>query len=155
LQRGKKIVGRLSAGPYALHSIASDGAKSNTLRVAKRVMLVDDNPAIRHALQHVFEFSPEWNVCGEAENGREGIEKAKTLKPDLIVLDVSMPEMSGIEAARVIHDIMPTVPLILCSLYTDDVLRAEAKSAGIKAVVSKTQNMQVLLQEATELLRAS
>jgi len=50
---------------------------------------------------------------------------------------------------------MPDVPLILCSLYTDDVLRAEAKSAGIKAVVSKTQNMQVLLREATELLRAS
>ena len=118
-------------------------------------MLVDDNPAIRHALQHVFEFSPEWNVCGEAENGREGIEKAKALKPDLIVLDVSMPEMSGIEAARVIHDIMPDVKLILCSLHADDVLQAEAKSAGIEVVVSKTQNMQVLLREARELLRAS
>ena len=149
------MVGRLSAGLYALHSIASDGAKSNTLRVAKRVMLVDDNPAIRHALQHVFEFSPEWKICGEAENGREGIEKAKALKPDLIVLDVSMPVMSGIEAARVIHDIMPDVQLILCSLHTDDVLQAEAKSAGVKVVVSKTQNMQVLLREASELLRAS
>jgi DNA-binding NarL/FixJ family response regulator len=123
--------------------------------VAKRVMLVDDNPAILKALHNVFEFSSELAVCGEAASGREGIEKAKILKPDLIVLDVSMPEMNGIETAKAIHGIMPKVPLILCSLFSDGLLNAEALSAGIRAVVSKTQNMQVLVSKASELLRAS
>ena len=89
---------------------------------------MDDNPAIRKALHNVFEFSSDWSVCGEAANGREGIEQAKRLKPDLIVLDVSMPEMNGIDAARVLHKIMPRVPLILCSLHTDEHLSAEARS---------------------------
>ena len=118
-------------------------------------MLVDDNAAIRRALHYVFDVSSEWTVCGEAESGREGIEKAKTLRPDLIVLDVSMREMNGIEAARVIHDIMPQVPMILCSLHTDELLRSEARSAGVQAVVSKTQNMQILVSTARELLRAA
>jgi len=117
-------------------------------------MVVDDNAAIRKALHNVFEFSSDWSVC-DAANGREGIEKAKRLKPDLIVLDVSMPEMNGIDAAKVIHRIMPEVPLILCSLFTNERLAAEAQSAGVQAVVSKTQNMQALVSKARELLRAS
>ena len=119
-------------------------------------MLVDDNPAIRQALHKVFELRSDWAVCGEATNGREGIEQAKLLKPDLIVLDVSMPGMNGLEAARVIHGIMPKIPLILCSLHTDEVLGREAKSAGVVAVFSKTQNMdRQLVSKATELLHAS
>lgn len=116
---------------------------------------MDDSPAIRQALHKVFELYSDWAVCGEAANGREGIEKAKLLKPDLIVLDQSMPEMNGLEAARVIHGIMPQVLLILCSLHTDEILGREAESAGVVAVVSKTQNMQTLVNKASELLRAS
>jgi DNA-binding NarL/FixJ family response regulator len=120
--------------------------------VIKRIMLVDDNPAIRRALHNVFEFNQDWDVCGEASNGREGIEKAKTLRPDLIVMDVSMPVMNGLEAARVIHDTMPTILVILCSLHTDEALRAEARHAGVRAIVSKTQNIQTLVSKASELL---
>jgi two-component system, NarL family, nitrate/nitrite response regulator NarL len=121
--------------------------------VIKRIMLVDDNAAIRQALHHVFDFSPEWDVCGEASNGREGVEKAKSLHPDLIVMDVSMPVMNGLEAARVIHETMPTILVILCSLHTDDTLRFEARQAGVRAIVSKTQNMQTLVSKARELLQ--
>ncbi len=123
--------------------------------VIKRVMLVDDNPAIRQALHNVFEFYSDWDVCGEAANGMEGIEKAKLLRPDIIVLDMSMPEMSGLDAARVIHGIMPQVPLILCSLHAEETLRVEARSAGVVAIVSKTQNMQTLVNKARELVRAA
>ena len=118
-------------------------------------MLVDDNPAIRQALHKVFALQSDWAVGGEAANGWEGIEQAKLLKPDLILLDVSMPGMNGLEAARVIHGIMPKVLLILCSLHTNEVLGREAKSAGIVAVFSKTQNMERLVSKAAELLRAS
>ena len=88
-------------------------------------------------------------------NGRDAIEKAQKLRPDLIVLDVSMPVMSGLDAARVLRRIMPAVPLILCSLHTNDVLEQEASAAGVNAVVSKAQNMQVLFNKARELLEAA
>jgi DNA-binding NarL/FixJ family response regulator len=121
--------------------------------VIKRIMLVDDNAAIRRALHHVFDFNPDWDICGEASDGREGIEKAKALHPDLIVMDVSMPVMNGLEAARVIHETMPRTLVILCSLHTDDALRFEARQAGVRAIVSKTQNMQMLVSKARELLQ--
>jgi CheY-like chemotaxis protein len=120
--------------------------------VPKRIMVVDDNPAIRRALKNILEFTDGWVVCGEAVDGRDGIEKAQKLNPDLIVLDASMPVMNGLEAARVLRQIMPHVPLILCSLHTDDVLRKEASNAGVNAVVSKAQNIQTLIHRARELL---
>ena len=120
--------------------------------VPKRIMVVDDNPAIRRALKNILEFTDGWVVCGEAVDGRDGIEKAQELNPDLIVLDASMPVMNGLEAARVLRQIMPHVPLILCSLHTDDVLRKEASNAGVNAVVSKAQNIQTLIHRAQELL---
>jgi DNA-binding NarL/FixJ family response regulator len=70
----------------------------------------------------------------------------------LIVLDASMPVMNGLEAARVLHQIMPQVPLILCSLHTDDVLRREAINVGVNAVISKAQDIQTLIHRARELL---
>src|ERR1700758_3471838 len=115
-------------------------------------MVVDDNPAIRRALKNILEFNDGWVVCGEAVDGREGIEKAKQLHPDLIVIDVSMPVMNGLDAARVLHQIMPQVPLILCSLHTDEVLRKEAINAGVNASISKAQNIQTLRHQAQELL---
>ena len=115
-------------------------------------MVVDDDPAIRRALKNILEFTDGWVVCGEAVDGRDGVEKAKSLNPDLIVLDVSMPVMNGLEAARVLHQIMPQVPVILCSLHTDEVLRKEAAHAGVDAVISKAQNMQTLIHKARELL---
>jgi DNA-binding NarL/FixJ family response regulator len=120
--------------------------------VPKRIMVVDDNPAIRRALKNILEFNDGWVVCGEAVDGRDGIEKAQRLNPDLIVLDASMPVMNGLEAARVLHQIMPQVPLILCSLHTDDLLRKEAINAGVNAVISKAQNIQTLIHRARELL---
>lgn len=138
---------------YALHSIVRCAGSANNRGVMKRIMLVDDNDAIRRSLHHVFDFNPDWDVCGEASNGLEGVEKAKTLHPDLIVMDVSMPVMNGLEAARVIHETMPGVLVILCSLYTDDSLRSEAREAGVRAIVSKTQNVQMLVSKARELLQ--
>ncbi len=123
--------------------------------MAKRIMVVDDNPAIRRALKNILEFTPEWEVCGEAADGRDGIEKAKMLSPDLIVMDLSMPVMNGLEAARILHEIMPSVPLILCSLHTDRVLQREATAAGITTVFSKAENMQTLISKARELLHTA
>jgi CheY-like chemotaxis protein len=117
-------------------------------------MVVDDNPAIRKIFRNILEFDRDWIVCGEGVDGRDGVEKAKALNPDLIVLDVSMPVMNGLEAARILHEIMPDVPVILCSLHTDRILEAEARDAGVNAVFSKAENMQMLISKARELLSA-
>ena len=118
-------------------------------------MVVDDNPAIRRILRNILEFNDGWIVCGEAVDGRDGVEKAKLLMPDLIVLDVSMPVMNGLEAARILHQIMPAVPVILCSLHSDRLLEMEARGAGVTAVFSKAENMQTLITKARELLHTA
>ena len=123
--------------------------------MTKRIMVADDNPSIRRALRHILESRQDWMVSSEAVDGRDAIDKAQKLHPDLIVLDVSMPVMNGLDAARVLRHIMPAVPVILCSLHTDEVLQAEASAVGVKAVVSKAQNMQVLVNKAEELLEAA
>ena len=85
----------------------------------KSVLVVDDNAAIRQALRQLFTSEADFAVCGEARNGREAIEKADDLNPDLIVMDLSMPVMNGIDATRVLKRLMPTVPLIMYSALGD------------------------------------
>ena len=118
----------------------------------KSVLVVDDNAVIRHAVCQLFTSEADFDVCGEAENGREAIEKAKELHPDLIVMDLSMPVMNGIEAARALRKLMPTVPLIVFSEYSDVFSENEARSAGVSALVSKSEHVSVLIAKARALL---
>jgi chemotaxis response regulator CheB len=84
--------------------------------MAKTVLIVDDNAYIRQALCDLFKREADFEVCGEAENGKEAVAKARELHPDLIVLDLSMPVMNGLNAARELKRLMPTVPLLMYSL---------------------------------------
>jgi DNA-binding NarL/FixJ family response regulator len=120
--------------------------------MAKTVLLVDDNAAIRDVLCGLFGSQTDFEVCGEAENGQEAIEKAERLRPDLIVMDRSMPVMNGIEAARVLKRLMPAAPLIIFSEYSDVFSEQEARSAGVSALVSKSEHVSVLLGKARSLL---
>jgi len=121
--------------------------------VAKSVLIVDDTASIRRALRQVFGSEADFDVCGEAENGREAIEKAQELNPDLIVLDLSMPVMNGIDAAKVLKRLMPAVPLIVFSEFSDVLSAEEAHSAGISALVSKSEHISLLVGKARALLR--
>jgi DNA-binding NarL/FixJ family response regulator len=118
----------------------------------KSVLLVDDNAAIREALCQLFTSQADFEICGEAKNGQEAIEKARELRPDLIVMDLSMPVMNGIEAARLLKRSMPTVPLVIFSEYSDVFSENEARSAGVSALVSKSQHLSILLGKARALL---
>ena len=120
--------------------------------MAKSVLVVDDNAAIRHVLCQVLTSEADFDVCGEAENGEEVIEKAQALHPDLIVMDLSMPVMNGIDAARALRRLMPTVPLIMFSEYGDVFSEKEAQSAGVSALVSKSEHVSVLIGKARALL---
>jgi DNA-binding NarL/FixJ family response regulator len=126
-----------------------------SLAIAKSVLIVDDNAFIRHALCELFKQEADFEVCGEAENGKEGIEKALEMRPDLIVLDLSMPVMNGLDAARVLQRLMPTVPLILYSEFGDKVAENQARLIGISEVVSKSEHASVLIHKARGLLNSS
>jgi DNA-binding NarL/FixJ family response regulator len=120
--------------------------------MAKMVLVVDDNAVIRQALCRLFSSEPGFDVCGEAENGQDAIEKAQVLHPDWIVMDLSMPVMNGIDAARTLKTLMPSVPVIIFSDYSDVFSEMEAQSAGICALVSKSEPVSLLIGKARALL---
>ncbi len=121
--------------------------------MTKRIAIVDDNPVIRKLLRDILESADSsWTVCVEANDGREGVEKIQESKPDVAVLDLTMPVMNGLEAARILNRTAPQIPLILCTLHEDPILKSQASGVGIKAIVSKAENMQVLVQTIRSLL---
>jgi DNA-binding NarL/FixJ family response regulator len=119
------------------------------------ILIVDDNALIRGLVRSYIEQSADLRVCGEAENGQDGIRKARQLHPDLIVLDLSMPVMNGIDAAQILKKLMPRVPLIIFSEYSEVFSEKEARSVGISALISKSDHISVLVSNARELLEQS
>jgi len=114
----------------------------------KSVLIADDQEIIRKALCYLFDSEDDFEVCGEAENGLEAIEMAQVLLPDLILLDLSMPVMNGIDAACELKRLMPMVPIIVFSEYSDVFSERETRATGIAALVSKTEHLSVLLDKA-------
>jgi len=120
--------------------------------MAKTVLIVDDNAHIRDALCERFKREADFEVCGQAENGKEAIAKALELHPDLIVLDLSMPVMNGLDAARELKRLTPTVPLIMYSFFGEGFVEQQARVVGISELVSKTQPAAILVSKARSLL---
>lgn len=126
-------------GP-ALRWLIEGAAMSN---VGLRILIVDDSDVTRRILGTIVR-SRQWTVCGEAEDGWSGVRKFHELKPDLVLLDLAMPDMDGIEVARLISSSDPTVPIILFTVLDLDGLETRARRAGICAVVSKAQGWNLL-----------
>ena len=103
----------------------------------KRILIVDDSPLIRSSLRVVLEEQLGMAVV-EAENGSDGIDKAQKLQPDLIVIDLVMPVMNGIDASRVLKRLMPAVPIVMFTTFADPHLKNAAFAAGVQAVFDKT-----------------
>jgi DNA-binding NarL/FixJ family response regulator len=112
------------------------------------ILIADDSLVIREALCELFAREPDFDVCGEAENGREAVAKAQELHPDLILMDVSMPVMNGFDATRALKRMMPEVPVIMFSGYSDSSTEKQARSAGVWALVSKSQHFSFSLGKA-------
>lgn len=102
-----------------------------------KVAIVDDSPTIRHTIRTFLESKTDWQICGEADNGAAAIELVQSLKPDLLILDLSMPVMSGLDAARRIAVISPKTGMVMFTAHSSEQLQIEATNAGIQAVLSK------------------
>lgn len=120
-----------------------------------RLLIADDNATGRQLLRALLETRQGWQVCGEAENGVDAVTKATELKPDVIVLDLAMPLMDGLHAAREISTTFPTIPVVLYTMHDFAGLDVEAKKVGIRKVVSKTAPANELLFAIDEVLKAA
>src|ERR1700756_2948165 len=103
-----------------------------------RILIVDDSETTRRILRAIVR-SRAWTVCGEAESGRSGIKQFQELRPDLVLIDLAMPDINGIEAAKRMSALNPRVPLILFTILDLEGLEKAALEAGIWAIVSKAQ----------------
>jgi two-component system vancomycin resistance associated response regulator VraR len=124
-------------------------------QMPKTVLVADDNEIIRREICQAFYREAGFEVCGEARHGLDAIEKAHQLKPDLVVLDLCMPVLNGLDTARALQAHMPAVPIIMFTLYVDPVIKAELRSAGVAEVVSKGEDISILTQKARSLLYRS
>jgi DNA-binding NarL/FixJ family response regulator len=111
-----------------------------------RVLIVDDHAFIRRGVRGILQDFPEWEVCAEADNGKDAIRLAKELKPEVILMDVSMPGTTGLEAARSIRGSDPSVKIILLTLHDSLELVQSAFQLGVNGYLLKTDAEQELVR---------
>ena len=113
--------------------------------MAIRILIADDDAAIRRLLRRLIETRGDWTVCADACDGQEAVEKTDLLKPDVVVLDLAMPDMNGLQAAREISRNHPDVPLLLLTVQqVSKELRYEALNAGCRGALSKNTGSEVV-----------
>lgn len=117
----------------------------------KSVLLVDDNAVVRFFVRQLFASQPDFEISGEAENGSDAVEKAEKLKPDLIILDLIMPVMNGLDAAPLLKKLLPDTMIILFTQQEGSEVERLSQVAGIDAVVSKSQAASELVLKAQAL----
>src|SRR5947199_10755527 len=103
-----------------------------------KVIIVDDHAVIRRGVHGILRAFPEWELCGEAQDGQEAIRLAEQLKPEIIIMDVSMPGLNGLEATRIILNILPDTKILLLTLHSSAELVRSAFRAGARGYVLKS-----------------
>jgi DNA-binding NarL/FixJ family response regulator len=132
--------------------LLKDPAPKSQVPKVRTILLVDDSDFERVIIRSALEGLTNFQVCGEASNGVEGIEKAIALRPDLVVMDLAMPLMNGLEAATVLKNTLPRVPIVLLTLYADQIHGPRSSAFGVTAVLSKFDGIAPLLRCVQSLL---
>jgi DNA-binding NarL/FixJ family response regulator len=120
--------------------------------MAKKVLIADDSSAVRSIIKAFLDQNSDLEVCGEAADGFEAVEQSKVLKPDLVLLDLAMPQMNGAEAASILKKQMPDVAIILFTMYSEDIGRSLTSAIGVDAVLSKPDGMTALVKTVNAVL---
>lgn len=116
-----------------------------TRNVRIRVVVADDHPVVRSMVRSALQRHPHFEVVGEAEDGAEAIEEVKRVRPDVVVLNVTMPRVNGFEAAREIRKQIPKTAIVILSSHADKYFVEEAKKIGVRAYVPKSKIGQALV----------
>lgn len=118
-----------------------------------QILIADDHELIREGLKIRLEKQEGWKVCGEAANGRQAVELARTLAPDVVVLDVSMPELNGIEATRQIRKAHPLIEVLILTMQESEGLVRDVLDAGARGFVLKTDTSRLLIAAVEALIQ--
>jgi len=118
-----------------------------------RILVADDHHVVRTGLRALLESKSGWQVCAEAANGREAVEKATALKPDVAVLDIGMPLLNGVEATRQIHKLSPQTEVLILTMHDSDLLVQEVLEAGARGYILKDDADRNLLAAVDALRR--
>lgn len=118
--------------------------ESNRGIMPVRILIADDSRTVRRSLHRLLEGHGDWIVCADAVDGADAIAKAQQCKPDVVVMDFFMPGMTGIEAGQALGRLLPSVPVLIVTLYITAQLVADAKSAGIKGAAPKSDTGQII-----------
>ena len=110
-----------------------------------RILIADDRESMRTAIRALIKLRPDWQICGEANDGREVVATAAELQPDVVVLDFKMPVANGIKAGSEISRSMPTIPIVMYTLYVTPEIEVAAKLVGIRQVIGKEDGGRRLL----------
>ena len=116
-----------------------------------RVLIADDHSVVRRGLRALVESQPDWEVCAEASNGREAVEKAHTTRPNVVVLDFAMPEMDGLTATRKILEALPDTEVLILTQHDADAVVRQVLRAGARGYILKTDAGEELVQAITAL----
>jgi DNA-binding NarL/FixJ family response regulator len=119
-----------------------------------RILIADDYDAARRAIRRLLETYPGWEVCGEAADGLGVVLKTAELKPDLVILDLALGMIDGLSAAREISAAMPSLPIVLCTVFAADVPERQSQEFGIRAVVDKSDAGTRLVSVVEDLLNS-
>jgi two-component system response regulator NreC len=111
-----------------------------------RILIVDDNERVRRGIAGVLAYAQDYELCGEALSGEDGIERARELRPDLVLLDVSMPGIDGLETARQLRRQHPSVKIIILSQHDQQALLPQALEAGANGCLDKSRIAHDLLK---------
>lgn len=117
-----------------------------------QILIADDHDVVRKGIRALLEDHKGWNICGEASTGREAVERATLLNPDLVILDVAMPEMNGLEAARQIRRAVPTAKILVLTVHEIDRLAQEFVDAGARGYLLKADTGRMLVDAVNVLL---
>jgi len=120
-----------------------------------RILIADDHEIVRKGIRTMLQVRPGWEICGEAKDGREAIQLAKELNPDIIILDVSMPVLGGLGAADDILRMNPKIKILIFTMDESKTLRTLVQRCGARGLVVKSQASEVLVQALDKLLAGS
>jgi two-component system vancomycin resistance associated response regulator VraR len=126
-------------------------ARHNLSVMHKRVLIADDSSSVRDVIRTFLRNHEEIEICGEAVDGLEALEKAQSLKPDLVLLDLVMPEINGAEVASILKNKMPNIRIILFTMHSERIGKFLSNAIGVDAVLSKPDGMTQMVDSINSL----
>jgi two-component system vancomycin resistance associated response regulator VraR len=149
------LIPQASIVPYPTYGIPCieppDKGRHNLTFMHKRVLIADDSSSVRDVIRTFLRDHKDIEICGEAADGLETLEKAQRLKPDLVLLDLVMPEINGAEVASILKNKMPNIRIILFTMYTERIGKFLSSAIGVDAVLSKPDGMTNIVESINSL----